>query len=162
MTWASALVMLASCRDMAFSTTPRRTFLCSPGMLDPAMMAASEVRSFAASGGRFRLPDCSMKASICAIRSLASTLHSWVVEARDLIAQIDAFIEQSGSLKRPPEAANERTSLAAIIAGSSIPGEQRNVLLGVVENAMSLQLANMTSAEAHVIERCCNEVRGHA
>src|SRR3989344_5816551 len=88
--------------------------------------------------------------------------HEWSVEARDLIAQIDGFIEQSGSLKRPPEAANERTSLAAIIAGSSIPGEQRNVLLGVVENAMSLQLANMTSAEAHVIERCCNEVRGHA
>lgn len=88
--------------------------------------------------------------------------HEWSVEARDLIAQIDAFIEQSGSLKRPPEAVNERTSLAAIIAGSSIPGEQRNVLLGVVANAMSLQLANMTSAEAHVIERCCNEVRGHA
>ncbi|KUM45077.1 hypothetical protein AR540_00850 [Pseudomonas sp. EpS/L25] len=78
-----------------------------------------------------------------------------------MIAQIDALIEQSGSPKNPPEAASERTSLAAIIAGSNIPEEQRNVLLGVVVNAMSLQLANMTSAEADVIERCCNEVREH-
>lgn len=87
--------------------------------------------------------------------------HEWTAEARDLIAQIDAFIEQTGSPKNPSEAVSERTSLAAIIAGSSIPEEQRNVLLGVVANAMSLQLANMTSAETDVIERCCNEVRGH-
>ncbi|EPZ6072110.1 hypothetical protein LZM38_07295 [Pseudomonas aeruginosa] len=87
--------------------------------------------------------------------------HEWTAEAQDLIAQIDAFIEQSGSPENPPEAASERTSLAAIITGSNIPEEQRNVLLGVVANAMSLQLANMTSAEADVIERCCNEVRGH-
>lgn len=87
--------------------------------------------------------------------------HEWTAEAQDLIAQIDAFIEQSGSPENPPEAASERTSLAAIITGSNIPEEQRNVLLGVVANAMSLQLANMTSAEADVIERCCNEARGH-
>lgn len=87
--------------------------------------------------------------------------HEWTAEAQDLIAQIDAFIEQPGSPENPTEAASERTSLAAIIAGSSIPEEKRNVLLGVVANAMSLQLSNMTSAEAEVIERCCNEVRGH-
>lgn len=90
-----------------------------------------------------------------------NAIHEWTAEAQDLIAQIDALIEQSGSPKNPPEAASERTSLAAIIAGSNIPEEQRNVLLGVVVNAMSLQLANMTSAEADVIERCCNEVREH-
>lgn len=87
--------------------------------------------------------------------------HEWTAEAQDLIAQIGSFIEQSGSPENPPEAASERTSLAAIIAGSKIPGEQRSILLGVVANAMSLQLANMTSSEADVIERCCNEVRGH-
>ena len=87
--------------------------------------------------------------------------HEWTAEAQDLIAQIGSFIEQSGSPENPPEAANERTSLAAIIAGSKIPEEQRSILLGVVANAMSLQLANMTSSEADVIERCCNEVRGH-
>ncbi|KJS08408.1 MAG: hypothetical protein VR73_05535 [Gammaproteobacteria bacterium BRH_c0] len=78
-----------------------------------------------------------------------------------MIAQIDAFIGQSGGPKNPPEAASERTSLAAIIARSNIPEEQRNVLFGVVANAMSLQLANLTAAEADVIERCCNEARGH-
>ena len=88
--------------------------------------------------------------------------HDWAVEARDLIAQIDSFIEQSGSQGNPPEAANERTALAAIIAGSNLPEEQRNVLLGVVANAISLQLSNMTSAEAEVIERCCNEAQGHS
>ncbi len=88
--------------------------------------------------------------------------HEWIAEAQDLIAQIDAFVEQSGGRENPPEAANERARLAAIIAGSSIPEEQRNVLLGVVANAISLQLSNMTSAEADVIERCCNEVRGHS
>ncbi len=88
--------------------------------------------------------------------------HDWAVEARDLIAQIDAFIEQSGSQGNPPEAANERTALVAIIAGSNLPEEQRNVLLGVVANAISLQLSNMTSAEAEVIERCCNEAQGHS
>lgn len=87
--------------------------------------------------------------------------HEWTAEAQDLIAQIGSFIEQSGSPENPPEAASERTSLAAIIAGSKIPEEQRSILLGVVANAMSLQLANMTSSEADVIERCCNEVRGH-
>lgn len=90
-----------------------------------------------------------------------NSTHEWTAEAQDLIAQIDAFIEQSGSPENPPEAASKRTPLAAIIAGSNIPEEQRNVLLGVVANAMSLQLANMTSAEADVIERCCNEVREH-
>lgn len=87
--------------------------------------------------------------------------HEWATEARDLIAQIDAFIEQSGSSKNPPEAASEGTSLAAIIARSNIPEAQRNVLTGVVANAMSLQLANMTSAETAVIERCCEKARGH-
>lgn len=87
--------------------------------------------------------------------------HEWAAEARDLIAQIDAFIEQSVSPKNPPEAASERTSLAAIIARSNIPEEQRTVLFGVVANAVSLQVANLTGAEADVIERCCEEATGH-
>ena len=87
--------------------------------------------------------------------------HEWAAEARDLIAQIDSFTEQSGSPANPFEAANERTPLAAIIAGSGIPEEQKNVLFGVVANAMTLQLSNMTSAEAAVIERCCNEAQRH-
>lgn len=87
--------------------------------------------------------------------------HEWAVEAQDLIAQIDAFIEQSGSSKNPPEAASERTLLAAIIARSHIPEGQRNVLFGVIASAVSLQLANLTGAEVEVIERCCNEARGH-
>ena len=87
--------------------------------------------------------------------------HEWAAEARDLIAQIDSFTEQSGSPANPFEVANERTPLAAIIAGSGIPEEQKNVLFGVVANAMTLQLSNMTSAEAAVIERCCNEAQRH-
>jgi len=88
--------------------------------------------------------------------------HEWVAEARDLIAQIDSFIERTGGQKNPPEAVSERTSLAAIIAKSNIPDEQRAVLLDVVANAVLLQLANLTGAEVDVIERCCTEVRGHA
>ena len=87
--------------------------------------------------------------------------HEWSTEARALIAQIDAFISQSGSPINPPVAASDRTSLAAIIARSNIPEQQRTVLLGVVENAMCLQVANMTSAENNVIERCCKEAQGH-
>jgi hypothetical protein len=86
--------------------------------------------------------------------------HEWAAEARDLITQIDAFIAQSGSPKNPPEAVSERTSIAAIIARSNIPEEQRNILLGVVANAVSLQLDNLTGAEADVIERCCKEAQG--
>ncbi|TNH17979.1 hypothetical protein FHJ80_08385 [Halomonas sp. BL6] len=78
-----------------------------------------------------------------------------------MIAQIDAYIEQSGSRENPSEAASERTSLAAIIARSSIPEEQRNVVLDVVANAVSLQLSNLTKAEVDVIERCCKEARNH-
>jgi len=91
-----------------------------------------------------------------------NTTHEWATEARDLIAQIDAFIEQPGRPKNPPEAASEGASLAAIIARSNIPEEQRNILFGVVANAVSLQLANLTGAEADVIERCCKAARGHA
>lgn len=87
--------------------------------------------------------------------------HEWAAEARDLIAQVDAFIEQSGSPGNPPEAVSERTSLAAIIERSNIPQEKRNILLSVVTNAVSLQLANMTSAEVDVIERCWNEAQRH-
>lgn len=87
--------------------------------------------------------------------------HEWAAEARDLIAQIDAFIEKSRSPKNPPEAASEGTSLVAIIERSNIPEDQRSVLVGVIANAMSLQLANLTGAEAEVIERCCKEARGH-
>ena len=35
------------------------------------------------------------------------------------------------------------------------------ILFGVVANAVSLQLANLTGAEADVIERCCMAARGH-
>jgi hypothetical protein len=87
--------------------------------------------------------------------------HEWATEARELIAQIDALIEQSGSPKNPPDAAIEGTALVAIIARSNIPEAQKNVLAGVVANAMSLQLANMTSAETAVIERCCEAARKH-
>ena len=87
--------------------------------------------------------------------------HEWAAEAQELIAQIDAFFELSGSPKNPPEAASEWTSLAAIIAGSTIPEEKRNTLLAVIANAVSLQVANLTGAEVDVIERCCNDARGH-
>jgi len=90
-----------------------------------------------------------------------NTTHEWAKEAQDLIAQVDTFVEQSGSPKNPPEAASERTSLAAIIARSNIPEEKKNILSGVVENAVSLQLANLTGSEADVIERCCQEAQGH-
>ncbi|MBW4980464.1 hypothetical protein ABWH88_04145 [Marinobacter adhaerens] len=90
-----------------------------------------------------------------------NTTHEWATEAQDLIAQIDNFIEQSGSPNNPPEAASERTSLAAIIARSNIPEEKKKILSGVVENAMSLQLANLTGSEIEVIERCYQEARGH-
>lgn len=87
--------------------------------------------------------------------------HEWATDARDLIAKIDVFVEESGRQENPFEAASERTSLAAIIARSNIPEEQRTVLFGVVANAMSLQLANLTGAEVDVIERCNKEARGH-
>lgn len=90
-----------------------------------------------------------------------NTAHEWAAEAQDLIAQVDTFIEQEGSPKNPTEAANERTSLAAIIARSNIPEEKKNILSGVVENAVLLQLSNLTSSEVDVIERCCQEAREH-
>lgn len=92
---------------------------------------------------------------------LNNATHDWAAEARDLIAQIDALIEQAGSPKNPSDAVSERTSLAAIIARSKIPEEQRNVLFGVVANAVSLQLDNLTGSEADVIERCCKEAQRH-
>lgn len=87
--------------------------------------------------------------------------HQWAAEAQDLIEQIDAFVEKSSCPKNPLKAASEGTSLAAIIAGSEVPEEKRDILLAIIENAMSLQMANMTGAEADVIERCCNEARKH-
>ncbi|AKQ18947.1 hypothetical protein IPC70_07905 [Pseudomonas aeruginosa] len=78
-----------------------------------------------------------------------------------MIAQIDNFIEQAGSPKNPPDAASERTSLAAIIARSKIPEGQRNVLFAVVTNAVSLQLDNLTGSEVDVIERCWKEAQQH-
>jgi hypothetical protein len=87
--------------------------------------------------------------------------HKWAAEAQDLIAQIDAFVEQSGCPENPPKAVSEGTSLAAIITGSQIPEEKRVLLLAVVANAVSTQLSNLTGAEIDVIERCCNEARRH-
>ncbi|WP_201057264.1 hypothetical protein [Marichromatium gracile] len=90
-----------------------------------------------------------------------NTTHEWAKEAQNLIAQVDTFVEQSGSPKNPPEAASERTSLAAIIAKSNIPEEKKNILFGVVENAVSSLFSNLTGSEVDVIERCCQEAQGH-
>ena len=87
--------------------------------------------------------------------------HEWAAEAQELIAQIDAFVEQSGHPQNPPKAASEGTSLAAIIAGSTIPEEKRDLVLAVIASAVSVQLSNLTGAEIDVIERCCNEARTH-
>lgn len=87
--------------------------------------------------------------------------HEWAVEAQGLIEQIDSFVEQSGSQNCPFEAVSERTSLAVVVARSTIPEEPKKFLLGVVSSAMSLHLDNLTGAEIEVIERCCEEVKGH-
>lgn len=87
--------------------------------------------------------------------------HEWAAEARELIAQIEVFIEQAGGPPPHRDAASARTSLAAIIARSKIPKEQRSVIFAVVANAVSLQLDNLTGSEANVIERCCAEAQQH-
>ena len=92
---------------------------------------------------------------------LHNATHEWAAEARELIAQIDVFIEQAGSPKNPPDAVSERTSLAAIIARSKIPEKQRSILFAVVTNAVSLQLDNLTGSEADVIERCIMVAQQH-
>lgn len=88
--------------------------------------------------------------------------HDWSVDAQELLAEIDALIEQSGTLKKPPEEMSARTSLTSIISSSKIPEEYKNALIGVVKSAVSLQLDNLTGVEAEIIERCCKVVWGHA
>lgn len=88
--------------------------------------------------------------------------HEWAAEARSLIAEIGAFIEQVSSPKIPAVMGGEHNFLAAIIEKSEIPEDKKRVLFGVMANAISLQLANLTGAETDVIERCCTEARGHA
>lgn len=90
-----------------------------------------------------------------------NTSHEWASEARDLIAQIDTFIENSGVPKNPFEAASGQTSLAAIIDKSNIPEEQRNILLEVVADAIALQVNNLTGSEINVIDRCSHKAREH-
>lgn len=91
-----------------------------------------------------------------------NTGHECAAEMQGLIEQIDAFVEQVGNPQDPSEAASEGTTLAAIIAGSTIPAEKRDLVLAVIANAVYVQLSNLTGAEIDVIERCCNEARGHA
>lgn len=87
--------------------------------------------------------------------------HQWVAEARDLIVQIDTYMEQANNPKNPSEAASERTSLAAIIKQSNFPEEQRNILFGVVSNAVSLQLDNLTASEVEIIVICYKVAQEH-
>jgi len=88
-----------------------------------------------------------------------NTNHEWTSEARDLISQIDAFIEQESRQTNPIEAASERPTLSAIIARSSIPVDQKTVVYGVLENVMYLQQNNMTMAETDIIVSCCNKAK---
>jgi hypothetical protein len=88
-----------------------------------------------------------------------NTNHEWFAETRDLISQIDAFIEQESRQKNPIEAASERPTLSAIIARSSIPVVQKTVVYGVLENVMYLQQNNMTRAETDIIESCCKKAQ---
>lgn len=91
-----------------------------------------------------------------------NTGHEYAAEMQGLISQIDAFVEQVVNPQNPSEAASDGTTLAAIIAGATIPAEKRDLLLAVIANAVSVQLSNLTGAEVDVIERCCNEARRHA
>ena len=87
--------------------------------------------------------------------------HEWAVEAQDLIAEVERFVEESVRPQNPSEAVSERTSLAAIIESSGIPQQGKNALLNVVKNAVQLQLDNLTGSEIAIIDRCCRKAQGH-
>lgn len=87
--------------------------------------------------------------------------HEWAAEAQELLGQLQAHFQEKGGLRNPIEAASGRTTLAAVVAKSTIPSEPKNTLVSVIENAMSLQLRNLTGAEVDIIERCCEKARTH-
>ena len=87
--------------------------------------------------------------------------HEWATDAKSLIHQIDSLLKSSGDPENPSEAASGGASLAALVAKAQLPQPQKELLLAVLTNALSLHIDNLTGAEAEVIERCRGEAQQH-
>ena len=88
--------------------------------------------------------------------------HVNAAEAEALITKIDSLFEVGDpEAGNPPRAATGESPLAAWIERAHPSTEVKSALLQVVENALSLQLDNLTLAECRLIEDCRGIVAGH-
>ena len=87
--------------------------------------------------------------------------HEWAAEAKTLVHQIDSLLTSSSDPENPSRAASGGAPLAALVAQAQFPQAQKEILLAVITNALSLHVDNFTGAEAEVIERCRGEAQQH-
>lgn len=87
--------------------------------------------------------------------------HEWANEARQLITEVDRFVEREKGPQNPSQAAAPGLTVAALIDKASLPAVVKSNLLAVVSNAFALQLDNLTLAEVGIIEKCRGAVAVH-
>lgn len=86
----------------------------------------------------------------------------WASDATALVDEAKAILGHGKPRQNPSEAASEtEDTLAAAIARSSIPGEQKRFLSAALSDVMTLHFRNLTAAEVQVIEQCCQAVSEH-
>ena len=70
--------------------------------------------------------------------------HEWAHEARQLITEVDRFVEREKGPQNPSEAAALGLTVAALIDKASLPSVVKGNLVAVVSNAFALQLDNLS------------------
>jgi len=87
--------------------------------------------------------------------------HEWANEARQLITEVDRFVEREKGPQNPSEAVASGLTVTALIEKASLPAVVKGNLMAVVSNAFALQLDNLTLAEVDIIEKCRGAVAVH-
>lgn len=87
--------------------------------------------------------------------------HEWANEARQLITEVNQFVEREKGPQNPSEAAASGLTVPALIDKAALPAAVKSNLLAVVSNAIALHLYNLTRAEVDIIEKCRGAVEVH-
>jgi hypothetical protein len=87
--------------------------------------------------------------------------HEWAPEARHLLADVEQLVSRTGQFENPTSAAVEQPPIVALIDKRHFPEATRQLLIQVVNNALAVQLDNLTGSEIAIIEEAVGSARQH-
>ena len=87
--------------------------------------------------------------------------HEWASEAKQLLSDVEQLVLRSGQAQNPTGAAVETPAIVALIDKRHFPEATKRILLQVVNNAIAVQIDNLTASEIAIIEEAIGIAREH-